>query len=110
MKANIPVIAAALLLAFGPATAKVDKEFPSTAIQPMVPQSEPSGPSTKEDNTPTTTAAEPASQACTTPTNSVETKDEGNRVACVPTKAAPAQSDIPQLRAFRQQSSQRFAP
>jgi hypothetical protein len=124
MKTRIIFVSATVMLMFGPASAKVEKEFPSLSIQPINSTAESAAPAPKEDSLPTTAIerTSPQREPCSTQNDGIESRDEGDRVMCAPAPAptngqADASTDhmnerssIPQLRAFRQQSSQRFAP
>ncbi len=131
-RSKIILLALGTVLAFGPALspalAKETREFPSTSIRPLITTSESevatpvfvaSDRAIRGEDTDTTKedfAPEPAPQStletCASPRDGQDAKDDSQRVTC----AAPAPgayqlyNDVPQLRAFRQPTSQRLAP
>jgi hypothetical protein len=115
MKNIICLFSVAAILASAPAFAKIDPDFPSRSIRPMVSASEAdrnSGQVSYERRVaPTqerTTQRNPRS--CAKPFVGRDEADTADRRECQPENSVSTQSDIPQLRAFRQPSTQRFAP
>jgi hypothetical protein len=115
MKNMICLLSVAAILAGAPALAKIDPDFPSRSIRPMVSTSEAdrnSGQVSYERRVaPTqerTTQRNPLS--CAKPSAARDEADAAARRECQPENSVSPQSNIPQLRAFRQPSTQRFAP
>lgn len=115
MKSTHCLLTALALLVAAPALAKTDPEFPSRSIRPIISTSEADraigqvAPERRVTPTPERLAA-PNPRYCARPYNARDSRDEIDRRACQPENSVATESNIPQLRAFRQPTTQRFAP
>ena len=115
MRNKIWILSLASMLAVTPAFAKTDPEFPSRSIRPVVPTAEAdrtSGQSVQERRvTPAPQRITPPNpRACARPYASRDEAETADRRDCLPENSVLTDSQIPQLRAFRQPTIQRFAP
>jgi hypothetical protein len=101
------------------ATAREAKDFPSSAIRPMVSTSQADraeGSSEMPRTAPTVTTQQTGAiaplppQACPQARRAGGEPSLGPLSLCRAARVSPQESNIPQLRAFRQPSAQRFAP
>jgi hypothetical protein len=114
MKNMICLFSVAAILASAPALAKIDPDFPSRSIRPMVSTSDSdhnSGRVSIERRVaPTPERATPQNpRSCAKPYVARDEADTADRRECQPENRVSTGSDIPQLRTFRQPSTQRFA-
>jgi hypothetical protein len=115
MKSTICLLSALTLLTVSPAFAKVDSDFPSRSIRPMVstadtePSAQQAAPQRRMTPLPERTTA-PNPRHCAKPLVTRDAADNADRRDCQPENSIGTESNIPQLRAFRQPTTQRFAP
>jgi hypothetical protein len=114
MKNSIYLLSALTLLAVSPAFAKVGPDFPSRSIRPIVSttETEPSAqqvaPQRRVTPLPERFTA-PNPRHCAKPFVARDATDNADRHDCQPENAVGTKTNIPQLRAFRQPTTQRFA-
>ena len=115
MKNRFCLVTALAMLVASPTFAKVEPEFPSRSIRPVISTTEPNQATgqvaPQRRVTPLPERLTPTnSRACGRPFVARDAADNAERRDCQPENSISTQSEIPQLRAFRQPSSQRFAP
>ena len=115
MRNTFCLVTALAVLAVSPAFAKIEPEFPSRSIRPVISTTEPNQATgqvaPQRRVTPLPERLTPAnSRACGRPYVARDAADNAERRDCQPENSINSQSEIPQLRAFRQPSSPRFAP
>jgi hypothetical protein len=119
MKAKSLVVFAGAILALGPvlgfSATKEVREFPSSSIRPLIATetSESSvgqrAPERRVTPLPERTTA-PNPRSCAKPFVARDAAEDRDRRECQPENGILTQADIPQLRAFRQPNTQKFAP
>jgi hypothetical protein len=115
MKNMFRIVATLSLLTAVPGFTKEVSEFPSRAIRPILSNLE-ADRAIGQTETPRNEAprierpTSPTPRHCARPYNARDEGDANHQRECPRENGVQTQSDIPQLRPFRQPSTQRFAP
>ena len=119
MQMKIFLLSAATLMTLGSSLAfaatKEVREFPSNAIRPLVSSSNDDrqvaqSPQERRVTPLAERTTPPNPRACARPYVGRDAVDNAERRNCQPENSVNSGSDIPQFRAFRQPSTQKFAP